>query len=87
MVIIGPVFSALNSLTLATDFFWIYTATAIGGLFSSSGGPARQAMVADVLPKEQYSDGFGILRVIANIAFASGTTSSKRHARSLFGGS
>lgn len=74
MVIIGLVFSALSSLALAlaTDFVWIYISAAIGGLFSSSGGPARQAMVADVLPKDQYNDGFGILRVVANIAFAIG---------------
>ena len=74
MVIIGLVFSALTSLAMAlvTDFFWIYITSAIGGLFSTSGGPAQQAMVADVLPKEQYSDGYGILRVVANIAFAIG---------------
>ena len=37
MVIIGLVFSALTSLgmALATDFFWIYITSAIGGLFST----------------------------------------------------
>lgn len=74
MFIAGLVLSALSTLALAfaTDFFWVYVIAALGGLFSSLGGPAQQAMVADVLPKEQYSDGYGMLRVVANIAFAIG---------------
>jgi len=74
MVIYGLVLSALTSLALALapTFFWVYFATAIGGTFSSVSQPAHQAMVADILPKEQYSDGYGMLRVIANVAFAIG---------------
>lgn len=74
MVIVGLVMSALTSLGLAlvSDIAWIYVVSAVGGLFSSSGGPAQQAMVADVLPEEQYGDGYGILRVVGNVAFAIG---------------
>jgi predicted MFS family arabinose efflux permease len=74
MVIYGLVFSALSSLglALAPTFFWVYITAAIGGLFSSISRPAHQAMVADILPKEQYSDGFGIIRVVGNVAFAIG---------------
>ena len=74
MVIYGLVFSALSSLGLAfaPSFVWVYITAAIGGLFSSISRPAHQAMVADILPKEQYSDGYGIIRVVSNVAFATG---------------
>ena len=74
MVIYGLIFSALSSLglALAPTFFWVYITAAIGGLFSSISRPAHQAMVADILPEEQYSDGYGIIRVVANVAFAIG---------------
>lgn len=74
MLIAGLVFSALSSVALAliTSFSWIYLAAAVGGLFSSAGGPAQQAMVADVLPEKKYNDGYGILRVVSNLAFAVG---------------
>lgn len=74
MVIIGLVFSALSSLALALapTFFWIYIIAAIGGLFSSISNPAHEAMIADILPEEQYGDGYGMLRVVANVAFAFG---------------
>lgn len=74
MVVAGLVMSSLTSLALAlvSDFFWVYIACAFGGLFATMGGPARQAMVADVLPEGQYAEGYGILRVVANIAFAIG---------------
>jgi MFS family permease len=74
MLIVGLVLSALTSLALALapDFLWVYITAALGGLFATSGGPAQQAMVADVLPAEQYSDGFGMHRVVANVAFAIG---------------
>jgi len=74
MVIYGLIFSALSSLglALAPTFFWVYITAAIGGLFSSISRPAHQAMVADILPEKQYSDGYGIIRVVANVSFAIG---------------
>lgn len=74
LVIAGLILSALTSLALAlvTDFLWVYVTAAVGGLFATSGSPAQQAMVADVLPEEQYGEGFGVLRVVANLAFAIG---------------
>lgn len=74
MIVIGLIFSAVSSLgfALLDDLILVQIVAAIAGFFSSSGGPARQAMVADILPKRQYSDGFGILRVVANVAFAIG---------------
>jgi MFS family permease len=42
------------------------------GLFASIGDPAGQAMVADLLPEEKRSEGYGILRVSANLAVTIG---------------
>jgi LytS/YehU family sensor histidine kinase len=39
------------------------------GLLSSVAGPAHQAMVADMLPPEKRSEGFGILRVVINLSY------------------
>jgi MFS family permease len=44
------------------------------GLLSNIAGPARQAMVADLLPEEKRQEGFGILRVVANISWIIGPT-------------
>lgn len=38
------------------------------GIFSSIGGPARQAMVADILPESQRAEGYGIMRVGFNLS-------------------
>jgi len=50
-------------------FFWL---ALLVGIFTDMGGPARQAMVADLLPEQQRGSGFGILRVAANVAAAIG---------------
>lgn len=42
------------------------------GLFTEGGGPARQAMVADLLPKEKRAQGYGVLRVAFNLSAAIG---------------
>ncbi len=74
MIVIGLVFSAVSSLgfALLDDLILVQIVAAVAGFFSSSGGPARQAMVADIVPKEQYSDAYGIMRVVGNVAFAIG---------------
>jgi MFS family permease len=42
------------------------------GLLADVGGPAQQAMVADLLPDSQRTQGYGILRVVANLAVTIG---------------
>jgi MFS family permease len=44
------------------------------GLLSNIAGPAHQAMVADILPEEKRQEGFGILRVVGNMAWIIGPT-------------
>lgn len=45
-----------------------YTLALLVGIFTDTGGPARKAMVADLLPEERHAEGFGIIRVAFNIS-------------------
>ena len=76
MVIFGLVFSACSSVAmgLLNNYAWFYVLSVIVGLLSNIAGPARQAMVADLLPEEKRAEGFGILRVSANLAWIIGPT-------------
>ena len=73
-LVFGLSSSALGSISLAfvTDFNLVYPLAAFVGLFASSGFPAQQAMVADLLPPDKHAEGYGILRVIANLSVVIG---------------
>ena len=70
MVLIGLVTSGVGSviLGLVNDLNLFYLISGVIGLVSNFGRPARQAMVADLLPKEKQAEGFGILRIAFNIS-------------------
>jgi len=74
IIIFGLVISTGSSLMLAfaPNLNFIYFAGFIVGLFGNMAGPAHQAMIADVLPEDKRADGFGILRVAANLAVVIG---------------
>ena len=74
MLIFGLVVSALTALFMGfiNEFSVFYFLTAIVGLFSNAGGPAQQAMVADLLPEKQQTEGYGVMRVAANLAVVIG---------------
>jgi MFS family permease len=74
IIIGGLVFSALSTLTLGfvNDFSLLIPLAVFIGLLSSVSGPAHQAMVADILPEEMRQEGFGILRVVANLTWIIG---------------
>jgi MFS family permease len=74
MLIFGLIASALTSLLmgLVNSIELFFGAALVVGLFANAGGPAQQAMVADLLPEEKRAQGFGILRVVANLAVAIG---------------
>ncbi len=76
LVLFGLVISALSSVLmgLVEDLSVFYILAGFVGLLSDMGGPARQAMVADLLPEEKRSEGFGILRVAGNMAWIIGPT-------------
>lgn len=74
MIIFGLVTSALSSIGmgLVEDLNLFYAIAAVTGLLSNTGGPAQQAMVADLLPEGQRAQGYGIWRVLANLAVTVG---------------
>ena len=70
MMLFGLVASGLSSLLMgqieAFELFFAFTLVA--GLLANAGGPAQQAMVADLLMEEKRAEGFGVLRVVINLA-------------------
>jgi MFS family permease len=62
------------SLGLANTLAVLYPLVVVIGLLSNIAGPAHNAMVADILPEKQRSEGFGILRVVGNLAWIIGPT-------------
>jgi len=74
MVLFGLVFSALSSVSmgLVNELSHFYLLAIVVGSLSNIAGPAHQAMVADILPEEKRTEGFGILRVAANLAWIFG---------------
>jgi MFS family permease len=76
LIIFGLVFSALSTLTLGLvkNFAVLIPLAIVIGLLSDLAGPARNAMVADLLPEHQRHEGFGIMRVVGNLAWIIGPT-------------
>ncbi len=74
MIIMGLVVSGLTSLCmgLIDSLMLFYVMGGISGLFADAAGPARQAMLADLLPEKKRTDGFGIMRVVMNLAITIG---------------
>ena len=86
LILFGLVASALSALTFGSvnTFVWLFPVAAFVGVFSEVGGPAHAAMIADILPREQRQEGFGILRVVGNMAWLVGPTVGGFVARSSF---
>lgn len=76
LILFGLVFSALSTLTLGlvNDFALLFPLAIVIGLLSDVAGPAHGAMIADILPENQRQEGFGILRVVGNMAWIIGPT-------------
>jgi len=74
MMLIGLVISGVGSIFmgLVDNLNIFYILAAILGLVGDIGGPARQAMVVDLLPSEKQTEGFGIMRVAMNLAVTAG---------------
>lgn len=70
MIIFGVLASGLSSLLLglAGSYAALFPIVFAVGVFSNAGGPARQAMVADLLPERQRADGYGMIRVAFNLS-------------------
>lgn len=76
LIIGGLIFSALSTLSLGfVNSFSVLIPLAVGiGLLSDIAGPAHSAMIADILPEEKRQEGFGVLRVVGNLAWIIGPT-------------
>ena len=74
ILMFGLVMSALSALLmgLMNSFIPFVLVTVVVGLLADVGFPAQQAMVADLLTDEKRTQGFGILRVVANLAVTFG---------------
>ena len=73
IVIFSLAATAISSvfMGLASSIAAFYVIAVLSGIFSV-GGPARQAMVADILPEKKRAQGYGVLRVAANLSVAIG---------------
>jgi len=74
MMIFGLVISGLSSLAMGVvgTFELFFAVVLFVGLVASIGGPAHGAMIADLLPEEKRAGGFGIFRVVTNMAWICG---------------
>ena len=74
MIIVGLVASGLTSLGmgLAGSLPLFYVLSFLAGFAGSLAGPARQAMVADLLPAAKQPEGYGLLRIQLNLAVTIG---------------
>jgi len=74
IMLIGLIVSGIGSIFmgLVDNLNIFYILAAILGLVGDIGGPARQAMVVDLLSKEKQTEGFGIMRVAGNLAVTAG---------------
>ena len=73
-LIFALLLSAFGNVCIAlVPEFWMLCAIAVFlGVFGSIGGPAGQAMVADLLPEAKRAEGYGIFRVVFNLAVVVG---------------
>ena len=76
LILFGLVFSAISTLSLGfvNEYAVLIPLAVVIGLLSNMAGPAHQAMVADLLPEDKRQEGFGILRVVANLSWIIGPT-------------
>lgn len=76
LILFGLVFSALSTLSIGfvNEFAALYPLAIFTGLLTDVAGPAHMAMIADILPENKRQEGFGILRVVGNMAWLIGPT-------------
>jgi MFS family permease len=70
MLLLGLISSGIGSILmgLVDDIYLFFLIAAVLGVLGDLGGPARQAMVVDLLPEDRRADGFGLLRVAVNLS-------------------
>ena len=70
VIIASLILSSVSALGMgfAPSIGWFVAVTVVVGTMSSIGGPAREAVVADLLPEDKRAEGYGINRVVFNLA-------------------
>ena len=70
MVLLGLISSGIGSILMGVvdNLNLFFMIAGFLGILGDIGGPARQAMVVDLLPNEKRSEGFGLLRVAVNLS-------------------
>ena len=73
IIIFSLIATSLSSVLmgLVNSFGTFFIIAAVAGL-TNIGGPAHQAMVADLLPEKKRAQGYGILRVVMNLSVVIG---------------
>ena len=74
LLIFSLIASSLSTLAMGfvTSLQAFYLLALVSGIFTEVGGPAYNAMVADLLPERQRAQGYGILRVAFNVSVVLG---------------
>jgi len=74
IIIFGLIASSLSTLGMGfVNTYEVFFFMALfSGILSETSGPARQAMIADLLPEEKRAQGFGIFRVAFNLSVVIG---------------
>ncbi|NPV55776.1 MAG: MFS transporter [Anaerolineae bacterium] len=74
LMIFGLVMSASSTLVMGfIDRYEVFMVAAVFiGLLSDVGSPAQAAMIADLLPEKKRAQGYGIFRVVFNLAVVIG---------------
>ena len=74
IIIFGLIASSLSMVTMAfVDTFSAFLVLAVFiGILGDVAGPARQAMVADILPEDKRADGYGMHRIAFNLSMVIG---------------
>jgi MFS family permease len=70
MLVFGLVSSGIGSILMGivNELYLFFLIALVLGVLGDLGGPARQAMVVDLLSEDRRADGFGLLRVAVNLA-------------------
>jgi len=74
LLIFSLLASSLSTLAMGfvSSLQAFYLLALVSGVFTEVGGPAYNAMVADLLPERQRAQGYGILRVAFNVSVVLG---------------
>jgi MFS family permease len=74
IIIFGLIASSLSTLLmgLVSTYVAFFLVALLVGILAETSGPARQAMIVDILPEEKRAQGFGIFRVAFNLSVVIG---------------